>query len=353
MGTTRSYFFTKWEYWPSFMFYVPNLPYAIYLALRARSLVFYTAANPALPFSGNGSESKYDILKLIPKYARPKSVLIESLTDPDEGVALTTKAGLHYPIIVKPDIGFRGLLVKKIQDEDALKAYINQYNEIDIIAQEFIDLPNEMGVFFHRIPGENEGQVTSITLKQYPQVIGNGRSTVSELIMNNPRLRHYAELLIAQQGEHGDHVVPQGKSHTLSEIGNHSKGTRFVNGNNLINSELNGMLTPFFNEIPGWYYGRLDIKYESYENLLKGENFKVIELNGIISEPTHIYDAQHMTYLKALKQIRVHWKYLFRIARANHIQNKVAFAPVGAFLKSLKKIRKHIRIIKSLHKLHP
>ena len=70
--------FTKWEYWPTYMFYVPMIPYFLYKALRARNLIFYLAINPAIKYSGNGTESKYKTILLIPDKHRPKTVFIKT-----------------------------------------------------------------------------------------------------------------------------------------------------------------------------------------------------------------------------------------------------------------------------------
>ncbi|NVJ88959.1 MAG: hypothetical protein HWD82_05920 [Flavobacteriaceae bacterium] len=64
-----------WEFWPSALFYVPNLPYAIFLAIKAKHPVFFSVVNPAIKSSGNGSESKFATLALIPNNFKPKSVL--------------------------------------------------------------------------------------------------------------------------------------------------------------------------------------------------------------------------------------------------------------------------------------
>jgi len=74
-------------------------------------------------------------------------------------------------------------------------------------------------------------------------------------------------------------------------------------------------------KIDGWYYGRIDLKYNNFDELLKGKNLKIIEVNGIISEPTHIYDAATGSYFKALKSIQNHWKLIYIIG----VKNKKLF----------------------------
>ena len=45
-------------------------------------------------------------------------------------------------------------------------------------------------------------------------------------------------------------------------------------------------------EIGGFDFGRFDIRYESDEALQRGEGFKIVELNGTMSESTNLYDPR-------------------------------------------------------------
>ena len=140
-------FFKQWEYWPSFMFYIPLLPYAFYLAIKRKSFGFFSAVNPAIEESGNGLESKYTTLQLLPKTLCPKTLYIAANKTPVDLLKCIENAGISFPLIVKPDIGYRGLLVKKIVNSDDLLAYLDKYGKINLLVQELISLPNECGGF--------------------------------------------------------------------------------------------------------------------------------------------------------------------------------------------------------------
>ena len=185
--------YLKWEYWPTSMFYIPNLPYAFYLAFKAKHATFFSAANPAFKSSGNGTESKYETIQLVPEKFRPKSILVKANSDISDIIKRIKEAKIEFPLIVKPDIGFRGLLVKKIDSNEALKKYVISY-PIDIIIQEFLDYENECGVFYHRNPNENEGKISSVTLKKFLFVIGDGKTPLKELILNDNRAKLYFDL---------------------------------------------------------------------------------------------------------------------------------------------------------------
>lgn len=337
----------NWEHWPSSMFYIPNLPYAFYLAFKAKNPVFYTATNPAIKSSGNGTESKFDVIQLVPKKHRPKSILIEPNTNFIEVLNLLEKSEISFPLIAKPDIGFRGLLVKKIDAKSELENYLNSY-PIKIILQEFLDYKNECGVFYHRNPNNEKGWISSLTLKHFLTVTGDGTSTLHELILADERAKLYIDLF-SKIHHNSIHKTPEkGKVIKLTVIGNHSKGTQFINGNHLISRRLENTFDTLSKSIEGWFYGRVDIKYNSFEELESGTNFKALEINGIIAEPTHIYDSKNFTYFKALKAIRMHWKSLFDIATTNHIDYNVPYKSSISFLKEVFELRAYTKKISRL-----
>ncbi|MDX1829159.1 MAG: D-alanine--D-alanine ligase [Lutibacter sp.] len=335
-----------WEFWPSFMFYIPNVPYGIYLAIKSRSLTFFTAVNPAIKFSGNGTESKYDTIKLIPESYRPITLFVKKNESVITVIDNLNSLKLNYPLIIKPDVGFKGLLVKQVINERELKTYLNKNNSINLLIQEFVDFKNECGIFYHRLPTSKTGKITSITLKTFPFVKGDGKLNLNELIEKDKRANTYKHLYSNLQHDFKT-VLKNGEIKILNVLGNHCKGAEFKNGNHLINNELELIFDTILKDIPNFYYGRLDIKYDSFESLIKKEKIKIIEINGIISEPTHIYDASKISYFKALKEIRKHWKIAYEISKSNHLNYQVKFSSPIKFLKSLWNLKKYIQLIKS------
>jgi len=337
-----------WEYWPSYMFYVPLLPYAFYLAIKARSFGFFSAVNPGIEGSGNGLESKYDSIQIVPEKLKPKTVYIKSNSYFKEVLQKTKINNIRFPLIIKPDIGFRGLLVQKINSEKELHHYLKKFNSLNLIIQEFITFKNECGIFYHKIPGAKNGVITSITLKKYLTVIGNGKSSILELIKNDDRAKIYLALISELNKDRLYSVPLQNKEIVLNVIGNHSKGTQFINGNHLISNELTNTIDKINDSISGWHYGRIDIKYTTFEELIRGENFKIIEINGVISEPTHIYDASKGTYLDALKAIKKHWKILYIIGVKNKKLKKAAYTNFTYLIALYFRYKKYIKKINNL-----
>jgi hypothetical protein len=306
----------NWEYWPSKAFYYPVVPYILWLMFRARHICFSSAANPGIYTGGIGLESKYETLLKVPEALRPVSILIKKETAPGKALAEMQRMGLSFPIIAKPDLGFRGLLVKKITDEEGLADYLDRY-PIDCILQELIELPEEVGVFYYRFPDEGKGHISSLTTKEFLSVTGDGQHTLSELISNNPRAILQLPRIQAQMPDMLHHIPSLGEEVNLGIIGNHAKGTRFINSNELIDEQMVATIDRISQQIEGFYYGRFDMKCASLDSLRTGVGLKVIELNGTCSEPTHIYDPQKGTYFSAIRAIARNWSIIYRIARAN------------------------------------
>lgn len=334
-----------WEFWPVYMFYIPNIPYALYHAIVERSLTFYTLTNPGIDNSGIGTESKFETQQLIPEKYLPKTIFHKESDEVSKTIKQVEINNFNYPIIVKPDVGFRGLLVKKIRNQEELVTYLKRY-PINFLIQEFIDYPNECGLFFIRHPQEEMGKITSITLKDCPKVTGDGSSTIKQLIENDKHLSLYANEIVNLTSVDLNFVPKKGENIQLSTIGNHAKGTKFINGNHLDSDQLTETINSLNKEVKGWFYGRLDIKYNTWEDVLKGD-FKVIELNGILGEPTHIYDTSKMTYWKAIKTMRNHWRDLYTIAAYNH-KTGLPYKKTGGFIKELKALKRYTKKVKSL-----
>ncbi len=341
---------TNWEHWPTFMFYAPLVPFYIYKIIKAKNPLYFLVTNPSILYSGIGSESKFKTLALVPQKHRPNSVLITENTSFTDLLIQLKELNLTYPLIVKPDIGFRGYLVKKIDNEQELKNYFFKVT-IPIIIQEFIDYKNEIGVFYYRIPGEKKGKITSITIKKYPSITGNGKNTLSELILADDKVFLYYDLLNNLHKQKMDEIPLKNRTMILSEIGNHSKGTQFLTGNHLISNSLESVFDKLNHQIDGWYYGRIDLKYKSWEELLEDKNFKIVEINGVMSEPTHIYDATSgATFFDAVRTIKDNWKIMDKIALANHLKYNAAYPKLRPFVKNMMGLHKHAKQLKKLNK---
>jgi hypothetical protein len=162
---TASIRWRNWEYWSSNKFYWFMWVWGPLLALRSRHPAFFTAANPGIYTGGFGFESKYETTMKIPAPYRPKTMLAKKDDTFDTVLHKVNEIGIIFPLIAKPDLGFRGFLVKKIDTPEALQAYLKKY-PIDFILQEFVWKAGEFGVLYHRFPNQKSGNITSVTLKE-------------------------------------------------------------------------------------------------------------------------------------------------------------------------------------------
>ncbi len=294
---------TNYEYWAWQWFYYPLLPYIFYQAWRARSAGFFTTINPSFENSGFYAYSKKAILDLIPNQYKPQTFFIQR----DENlVSFFTKHKLSFPLITKPDKGERGKGVAKIFDLKEFTHYHTQNADEEYIIQEFASEKLEFGVFYSRLPNEEKGIVSSVTLKEFLSITGDGVSTLGELILDNDRSRFQEKTLRERFEKEWNMVLPSGEVKELEPIGNHCRGTRFINANYLITKQLENVFDAIAREIPGFYYGRFDLRTSSLADLYDGK-VKIMELNGANSEPTHIYDASFGLF-NAYKTIAWHWK---------------------------------------------
>ena len=341
------YKFFHWEFWPVYMFYIPIAYYALYHALKQRSWTFIALANPGIKNGGIGTESKYLTQQLIPAKHVPKTLFFSGGQSIEQLINQLKENHLTFPLVVKPDRGFRGLLVKKVNDENALRDYLKN-KKIDFLIQQFIELPKECGIFFIRHPEKDKGNITSVTLKESPRIVGDGIRNIEQLVEDDKHLRLFFSQIKELSELDFTQVPDKGQTLVLSAIGNHAKGTKFINGNHLINDGLTQLFSRLNKSIEGWYYGRLDIKYSSWEALEKGD-FVIIELNGILGEPTHIYDTSATSYWKALNTIKRHWKQLNSIA-CYHRQKGLTVPKSSDFVSDLQSLRRYTKYVKTLSK---
>lgn len=305
-----------WEYWPFQIVYIPIYFLWAYYALRARTIFFFNACDPTIKNGGFMMESKMEIYGLIPQKFYPETKLVKAKIPFDEVEALLETTRINYPFIAKPDIGLRGSAVKKVTNLDELKAYHDKA-DFDYLLQDLIPYENEVGIFYVRFPNEEHGRITGIVAKEFLIVEGDGRSTIEELLKANPRFEFQLKALQKEYGNQLKSILAKGEKKNLVPYGNHARGAKFLDYSHLISPALTKVIDDMCLQIPEFYFGRMDIMYNNWEELEQGENFSIVELNGAASEPTHIYDPKHSLFF-AWKELARHISYMFRISVANH-----------------------------------
>jgi membrane protein DedA with SNARE-associated domain len=309
-----------WEFWPASIFYLPVAAYYCWLALRYRSLTLPSAANPAIPTGGLVGESKSAIIDLL-QHAHPQHVadgyLIEGSSTADRMRSLhriLREHDLTLPFILKPDYGQRGNGVRLVRSISAALEYFEQVTA-PVMVQRYAPGPREVGIFHYCFPNESRGRIFSITEKIFPEIQGDGSRTIEELILADPRASLVAEKYLTRFASRRTERLAAGESLKLVESGNHAQGCIFRDGAHLWTRELEEAIDRI-SRLQGFHIGRYDIRYASDNDLRRGENFQIVELNGAASESTNIYDPRN-SLGKAYRTLFAQWRLVFAIGDIN------------------------------------
>jgi hypothetical protein len=311
----RWYKFRHWEFWSFNAIYLPIVPYYIFLSAKAKSFFFFNAANPSIKNGGFLMESKWDIYQQLPAHTYPATCFVKKGSP--ENVVLAMAASFRFPFIAKPDIGAKGRGVVLVKNEKELLAYHLQ-TPVDYLLQDYIDYTNEVGIFYVKDPATGKGIITGVVEKDFLRVTGDGVSTIEQLLSSSSRFALYLNAIKVQLGPEGlTKVLRAGEEEIVVPIGNHARGATFFDITKKVKDKLQPVMDALCEQIPDFYFGRLDIRFSSWEEFFEGEHYAIIELNGAGSEPTHMYDPSHSIW-NAWKEIINHWNWLYKISRNNH-----------------------------------
>lgn len=305
----------NWEYWSFAAVYTWIYPVWFLLCLRARSFFFFAAANPRIRNGGFLNESKEEMVPMIPGQWHPRTVFFALPCNAAHILAELERKGLAYPLMGKPNVGGRGRGVKILRSDDDVRTYA-QTAFLDFHIQEYVPYKNEVGIFYCRYPDQERGSITGIVQKEFMSVTGDGVHSIRALLLKNKRALMYMESFESIHGGFLDSVLPAGEKRVISPFGNHARGALFLDISHKTDEALTKTIDALCRQIPEFYYGRLDVRYQSWEELREGKHFSIIEVNGAGSEPTHIYDPKHSLFF-AWKEIIRHWIILNRISRQN------------------------------------
>lgn len=311
---------TRWEFWPRWAFYPPIVLYVLWLALKHRSLLLFTAVNPAIPGGGFVGESKSQILEGLqgsPEFVAAWRRIPARLTVAAriaEATAFQATLAAPWPLVLKPDVGERGSGVAIVRSAEEIERYLARA-EGDVIAQEYAP-GQEFGVFYLREPGHAKGRIFSVTEKRFPTVTGDGEQSLEELILADDRAVCMAPFYLRLHAARLADIPPAGEVLPLVELGTHCRGAAFFDGGWVTTPALSEAIDRISQGYAGFRFGRYDIRTPSVEAFQQGRNFRIVELNGATAEATSIYDPENRIG-SAYRTLREQWRLLFEIAAAN------------------------------------
>jgi membrane protein DedA with SNARE-associated domain len=327
---------------PPFIFYSPVALRWVMLGIRYHNLLLPTVSNPYVEAGGLWGESKSRLMdqigdeerEWVAKYTTAVIRHGAGEEDPVKSVVSAMKEScLDFPVVVKPDIGWQGYGVRVINAVEELRDYLNEYpHGIRVIVQELITWDGEAGIFYSRLPGEEHGRVISVTLRYYPHVIGDGISTVRQLINNNERTRFKNRYYTGKESLHSGlteeklNAIPsKGEIFRLAFIGSIRVGGLYRDGSEYITEHLNRRVDSIGRSMREFYFGRFDVRFKSLDHLMDGEDFRIFEINGAGAEAIHVWDAS-TPLLKMYRELFHYQSLMFKISAQNR---KRGFKPMN------------------------
>ena len=302
----------KWEFWPLWITYSPVIIYLILRGICSGSFSHFLAVNPGLAFGGLVEYSKTAMLKYIPPKYLPANHYFPRPPAVREVEAIMETLAITYPVFLKPDTGERGYGVAKLANRNALEHYLRNAGGA-LILQACIDYAHEYGIMLVKDPESATVSITSVVVKEALSVVGDGMTTLAALVWQGERTRYHQKILQNLHRTNMEEIIPRGERRILMDIGNHSRGSTFRDGRRLISPELHAAFSPLMDCIPGFYLGRFDVKAEDPQALLAG-NFTILEINGVNSEPAHIYG---LNLFAAWAGLLRHWQAVSTISKMN------------------------------------
>lgn len=335
----------RWEYWPLWAFYLPVVLYVLALSLRHRGLTLVSVVNPGLDRGGVALVSKSVLLKRLAREPGRVAPFVLIPPQADSGrkramlAALMAEHGLSYPIVLKPDLGERGRAVRIVADEAEALAVLDRCSE-PMLAQQYVS-GREYGVYYMRHPAEARGRILALTAKDAAYVIGDGTRTLERLILDDPRLVCYGRLLLGEFADRLGEVVPAGERFVLTELRSHWRGAQFSDVEELRTPQLEQAFLDLARHLDGFFVGRYDVRAPSPRTMRSGDGFKVIELNSVMSEPIHMYDARYGV-LDAYRIMFGLWRRIIAIGAENRARGARPLGP-AAFARLILDYRAHRR----------
>ncbi len=296
------------EYWPSGVIYLPVLWWGLMRVLTGKGLSSLTAVNPGYSFDGGVRQERKS--ELNERMGNEPAILHCELIGSNRDTNARTREAIErleqveqlggLPVIAKPDQGERGRGVRLIKAPNELKRYCHDHPE-PFVLQRYHPGPVEIGLVWVRHvatieqPATPAGFIYAINIKDFPEVVGDGVHTLRQLILRHPRHRAQAAMFLQRLGEQQRLIPADGERVSMGFAGNHAQGAMFSDGAHLNSPELSERIDRIAREFRderglGFDIGRFDIRCASLEALRRGEGMGIVELNGLTSEPTNLYD---------------------------------------------------------------
>ncbi len=331
----------RFECLPKWLNCIPLVAQWLWLSMRYGSVTLPSSANPRITCGGMVGEGKLEYFDgmgaLAKSYtAEYVAIIINDSTTVHEAMIQMQANHLHFPIIAKPNVGWCGYGVRLISNPHELEKYVDTFPKGQtLILQRYLPEAGEAGLFYARHPDETTGRLIGITLRYFPQVIGDGVHTIQQLIAADQRLRRIEHNTLHESDFDPNAIPADGNIVRLATIGSTRVGGLYCDGSDQITAELDKAVDAIAQDMKGFYIGRFDVRYESLEQLRAGTGFAIMEVNGSGSESIHAWDPKY-SIAQSYSIIFSKQRLLFAISAANRSKGH---APIG--LRALARLHFH------------
>lgn len=311
------------EKMPKWLIVLPLALQWLYLSIRFGSATLPSAANPAITAGGLVGEGKCEYIAQMGSLAR--SLTAQSVALRVDHAILSAEllndaildANLTFPMIAKPDLGMCGYGVARLDSLASLHTYARAFPDGEVIVlQRYLYDEDEAGIFYARDPHSGQGRIIGLALRYFPRIVGDGHSTVADLIGANVRATRMIKQTAHRCPLDFASVPTAGQCVRLSTIGSSRVGGLYLDGGNLITPALTAAIDAVARDMGEFHFGRFDVRFSSVSALQRGEGFTIMEVNGAGSEAIQAWDPS-IGLCKGLRIIFAKQRLLFEIGAAN------------------------------------
>jgi hypothetical protein len=304
---------------PKWLNLVPMVLQWAWLALRYRSVTLPSCCNPSITTGGMVGEGKLEYFDIMGPHASSMTATTTSVVARPVGAvqaceAAMQRARLSYPVVAKPDLGWCGFGVRRLDSRDDLVAYVDAFPTGErIVLQRWMPAPGEAGVFYMRRPGHERGEVIGLLLRHFPRVTGDGVRTVAELMAADPRARRLGRDGASEACCDPAEVPRAGQTVRVAVVASTRVGGKYEDATALVTPALVEAFDAICGDMRDFHVGRFDVKFDSLAALCAGTGFSIIEVNGAGSEAVHAWDPA-LTLRQAYRIVFDKQRRLFAIA---------------------------------------
>jgi hypothetical protein len=306
---------------PKWLICVPLAAQWLWLAWRYRSVTLPTAANPSITAGGLVGEGKLEYFRGMGALARAATARHCAVAGGQAASAphlqsRMDEVGLSFPLIAKPDLGLCGYGVRRIDDMAALQHYVAGFPAGELVVlQEYLPQDGEAGIFYARDPATGCGTIIGLALRHFPQMVGDGASTVGRLIAADARARRLAAAARHQCTVDVDRIPAAGEIVRLATIGSTRVGGLYLDGAAHVTERLVAAVDAIARDMPEFHFGRFDVRFDTLRQLADGVGFRIMEINGAGSEAIEAWDPD-TGLLDGFRRIFAKQRLLFAIGDA-------------------------------------